>query len=146
VIDQHTIIQPLRPKGDGWHEFPIDRKYTLGYDAFLFVHENGLKVISAVEVAEDGGGFNKGPEYHLSVSVQTPLGPVRCTGEAARWVLGEFGLEGAEEDNHVPNGKARHFWRAVNESLIGLECPCKEDEPVIREDKGDYVWRPAPTA
>lgn len=55
---------------------------------------------------------------------------------------GGIGLEGAEEDNHVPHGKVRNFWRPVAELLVGKECECKAEEPVIREDKGDFIWRP----
>ena len=92
----------------------------------------------------DGDRFDRGPEYHLSISRQTPAGPRRCTSEMARIVLRQFGLEGAEEDNHVPNGVVRNFWRPVADPLVGLECECKDEEPAIVEDKGDFVWRPAP--
>jgi hypothetical protein len=115
----------------------------LGGVARVFMHKTHVAVISAVEVAADGK-IDKGPEYHLSISRQTPMGPRRCTSETARWVLKQFGLDGAEEDNHVPNGVVRNFWRPVADPLVGLECECKEEEPAIIEDKGDFVWRPAP--
>lgn len=54
----------------------------------------------------------------------------------------DFQLDnGWEEDNHVPYGIARNFWRPLAENLVGIECKCKEEEPAIVEDKGDYVWR-----
>jgi hypothetical protein len=92
-------------------------------------------------VASDGK-VDKGPEYHVSISKQLFAGPTRCTSDEARWVLEQFGLDGAEEDNHVPGGVVRNFWRPVATGLIGLECECKAEEPAIREDKGDFVWRP----
>jgi len=59
-------------------------------------------------------------------------------------MIRQFDAEGAEEDNHVPYGFVRNFWLPVNQSLIGFECPCKATEPVMKENKGDYIWRPAP--
>jgi hypothetical protein len=106
-----------------------------------FHAERSLSVISAVEVVDDGE-IDKGPEYHISVSRQTPAGPQRCTSDAARFVLKQFGLDGAEEDNHVPYGVVRNFWRPVADRFVGLECECKAEEPAIVEDKGDFVWRP----
>lgn len=105
-----------------------------------------MQVLSAVEVARDADGIDRGPEYHVSISsvdfaAANPK-PKRCQYLDAVWVLKQFKLESAEEDNHVPGGVVRNFWRTVAEPLIGLECACKADEPAIREDKGDYVWRP----
>lgn len=138
-----SIISVLRPKSDGWTEIPGAQKFTLGYPARSFIHKDGLFVISAVEVATDEDGIDRGFEYHVSIS--RPVAPgitSRCTSNEAQWVLGQFGLDGAEEDNHVPNGKVRNFWRTVATSLIGLECACKAEEQAIIEDKGDFVWRP----
>jgi hypothetical protein len=137
-----SIISVLRPKGDGWRELPCDKQFTMGYPARLFYHsQQSLTVISAVEVASDGK-IDKGPEYHISISRQMDDGPRRCDSNQAKWVLAQFGLDGAEEDNHVPHGVVRNFWRPVATGLVGLECECKAEEPAIREDKGDFVWRP----
>lgn len=137
-----SIVNVLRPKGSGWQE--IDRKIPnlMGYPMKTFFHaESLLAVLSAVEVTDEKP--SKGPEYHISISKQTvPMS--RCTSNEAKWVCEQFGLEGAEEDNHVPAGMVRNFWRPVADRLVGLECECKESEPVIREDKGDFEWRPAP--
>lgn len=140
-----SIISVLRPRFSGWAEIPTNPKLLeMGGVARTFYHaERGLSVISAVEVADDGK-IDKGPWYHLSVARQTPMGPRRCTSDTARWVQKQFGLEGAEEDNHVPNGVVRNFWRPVADTLVGLECECKDEEPAIIEDKGDFVWRPTP--
>jgi|ERR1700680_2729493 len=137
-----SIISVLRPKGGGWQELPCDKRWTMGYPARAFYHaETEIAVISAVEVANDGK-IDKGPEYHVSISRKTAVGPKRCDSNQAQWVLGQFGMAGAEEDNHVPNGVVRNFWRPVATGLVGLECECKAEEPAIREDKGDFVWRP----
>jgi hypothetical protein len=136
------IVPVLQPKGDGWAEIPGAHRFTFGFPARSFLHKDGLFAISAVEVASDKDGIDRGFEYHISISRQLSAGPVRCSSNDARWVLDQFGLEGAEEDNHVPYGKVRNFWRAVATPLIGIECVCKEEEPAIREDKGDFVWRP----
>ena len=139
-----SITSVLRPKGAGWQEIPTDKRFSMGYPLRAFFYEaRNLAVMSAVEVADDGK-IDKGPEYHLSISKQLPSGPARCDSNEAKWVLGQFGLDGAEEDNHVPNGVVRNFWRPVATGLVGLECECKAEEPEIKENKGDFIWRPAP--
>lgn len=138
-----SITAVLRPKGSGWEEIPGANKFTLGFPARSYFHRrSNLFVISAVETVSDGK-IDKGPEYHISIS--KPVAPgvsARCDGNDAKWVLDQFGMDGAEEDNHVPGGKVRNFWRPVASRLIGLECECKGDEPAIIEDKGDFIWRP----
>lgn len=136
-----SIVSVLRPRGPGWREVP--QGHMLGYPCRAFMHDkSSLAVLSAVEVASDE---NKGPEYHISISKQiVGFGTRRCDSNEARWVLDQFGLEGAEEDNHVASGLVRNFWRTVATGLIGLECACKDAEPAIVEDKGDFIWRAAP--
>jgi len=139
-----SVIQCLTPSGGGWRELPMDQRYSMGYPSRAFIHESNLAVISAVEVASEPG-MDKGFEYHLSISKQHPSGKGgRCDSNEAKWVLDQFGLDGAEEDNHVPHGYVRNFWRPVATGLVGIECPCKAEEPAIKEDKGDYIWRAAP--
>lgn len=135
-MNAESIIKPKRPNGAGWTQFPPPpRWYNHGYPAELWRHESGIACVSAVEVTYDQGQSD-GPHYHLSMSR-----PGRVPRQEALWVLRQFALEGAEEDNHVPGGFVRNFWRPVAENRIGLECSCKADEPVIREDKGDFEWR-----
>ncbi|KVO05603.1 hypothetical protein WJ69_23165 [Burkholderia ubonensis] len=138
-----SIIQPRRPRGSGWQEEPPPRAaVTLGFPGAAWFHsETSLYVISAVEVAAPEGGVDKGPEYHLSISRQPAGRPARCSTADALFVLAAFELLEAEEDNHVPHGVVRNFWRPVADKLVGLECACKADEPAIVEDKGEYVWR-----
>lgn len=135
-----SVIKPKRPKGKGWeYRGPASPETTMGYEGHYWYHpEQSLLVISALEVATDADGHSNGPEYHLSVSKWPRQ---RCTSQQAKWVVRAFDLDGAEEDNHVPGGFARNFWRPVAENLIGKECECKESEPAIVEDKGDFVWR-----
>ena len=139
----HAIVSTLSPKGNRWEKIPGAQRFTFGYPSQAFMHKgSGLFAISAVEVASDEDGINRGFEYHISIS--KPVAPgitERCSSTEAKWVLDQFALDGAEEDNHVPHGKVRNFWRTVATPLIGLECECKAEEPAIREDKGDFVWR-----
>jgi hypothetical protein len=127
-----SIIKPKAPKGEGWKFIqPFD---SHGYDGAAYQHlKTGLCVISCVEVAEE----KLGPEFHVSVS---KMGQ-RCSSEEAAWVVEQFDMLGADEDNHVPFGKVRNFWKPVAEKLHGYVCPCENDEQAIKEDKGDYVWR-----
>jgi hypothetical protein len=138
-----SIIKPLTPKGGGWRKVgPLPKSATLGYAASAFAYQDQFLVISAVEVAEDKDGINRGPEYHLSMSKNIAGMKARCDSNDAKWILEQFGLDGAEEDNHVPGGFVRNFWRAVADPLVGMECACKADEPAIKENKGDFIWRP----
>lgn len=141
---RYQIIKPLRPSGPHWRRLPnLPPRYTMGYDHEVWRHDIWLiGVISAVEVASDKDGIDRGPEYHLSISKHQSGTPRRCTTQEALATLKAFGLEGAEEDNHVPHGLVRNFWRTVADPLIGLQCACKDEEPAIVEDKGDYIWRP----
>lgn len=139
----HSIIKPRRPTGSGWvQDTPPAPAVTLGFEGETWLHvPSRLTIISAVEVATPEGGIDKGPEYHISISKWTPNGPARCSSAAASWVLAVFDLIEAEEDNHVPGGIVRNFWRPVADRFVGIECSCKADESAIAEDKGDYVWR-----
>lgn len=140
------IIAPKAPRaGCGWVRRPDPPAWvTLGYDAACWFHpDTEIAVISAVEVAKDADGIDRGPEYHISISL---AGTARCTSQQAAEVLRHFELDGAEEDNHVRSGIVRNFWRPVADRFVGLQCACKDSEPAIVEDKGDFTWRDAPEA
>lgn len=141
MIAAESIIKPLRPLRSGWEgPFSVDPRVTFGYAATSWLHtKERIFVISAVEVALDKDGIDRGPEYHISISKRSVAGACRCSVAEAMWVLHQFGLDGAEEDNHVPGGVVRNFWRTVSDALVGLECACKEAEQAVVED--DYVWR-----
>jgi hypothetical protein len=139
-----SIVKVLRPKGHDWHEedCSMQRMACGGFPMRAFRHRSGIYVLSAVEVTATEGKVSKRPEYHISISRHLKSGRMtRVDGNEAKWVLKQFGLEGAEEDNHVPNGRVRNWWRTVATPLIGLECECKESEPAIVEDRGDFIWR-----
>lgn len=140
-----SLIAVKRPRLLGWREIPTEGLpiASAGRPVRAFFHDaSSLAVISAVEFIDDGKV--DGPEFHLSISKQhRTLGTRRCTSNEARWVLVQFSLEEATEDNHVPNGLVRNFWRPVADPMVGRECLCVEGENAITEDKGDYVWRAA---
>lgn len=141
-----SIVQTLKPKGPGWTEVPLGPGHTIvrmGGVVRCYRHKSScIVVFSAVEVASDA--VCDGPEYHLSISRQSSGGVLRVDSNDARWVVQCFGCEGAREDNHVPYGKVRNFWRPVAGDWVGVRCVCEDEEPAIREDKGDFVWRAAP--
>jgi hypothetical protein len=103
------IIQSRRPIGNDWAgPFKVPKQFTLGYYGEWWEHKSGLRVISAVEVAKDNDGIERGPEYHLSMSkwsFQTQS-PGRCSTAEALWILAQFDLLEAEEDNHVDSNAA----------------------------------------
>lgn len=137
------VISPKRPAAPGWVRAsgwaPPRELVALGYPVEAWAHRaNGLFVLSAVEKPDpQPGEMDVGPEYHLSISANGQ----RCSSADAVWVLAQFDLLDAKEDNHVPSGRVRNFWRPVADRLSGYECPCQDVEPAIRESKGDYIWR-----
>ncbi|MDX6014734.1 hypothetical protein [Cupriavidus necator] len=139
------ILKPKRPAGTGWlldssdlAQEAIRRAGVGSWPCEVWLHrQHGICVFSAVEVAREAGQPDLGPEYHLSISQHGG----RISAADALWVLAQFDLLDAKEDNHVPHGLVRNFWRPVADRLSGYECPCQGEEPAIREDKGDYVWR-----
>ena len=140
-----SVIQPKRPNATatGWSTAnhmltTVHHLNAMGFPWQAWMHKDGLLVISAVEKPDpEPGEFDAGPEYHLSISAMGQ----RCTSAQALWALGQFDLIDAKEDNHVPSGRVRNFWRPVADRFSGFERPCQESEPAIREDKGDFVWR-----
>jgi hypothetical protein len=136
-----SLIKPKRPVSLGWRQ--VKNPNTAALDSMSYPHTSwiheatGLFAISALEVVSDPGQPALGPEYHLSVSMSGQ----RCSTADALFVLNEFDLLDAKEDNHVPSGRVRNFWRPVADHLSEYECPCVDDEPTIKEDKGDFVWR-----
>jgi hypothetical protein len=141
------IIQPLTPRAGDWEEWFVPEYIAAAAHASrrFFHRQYMIQVISAVEVAIDAPGMQpNGPEYHLSMSRIVRNDIARVSSADARTVLIQFGADGATEDNHVRSGKVRNFWMPVAEPRIGEVCACQDTEPAIREDKGDFVWRPAP--
>ncbi len=144
-----SAVQPKRPptgNDSPWVQVPIPREMPdTGYPIEAWIsHSAAIYVLTSVEVVSAQEGELIGPEYHISISRASRNGPRRVMRADALWVLEQFGLEDATEDNHVPHGVVRNFWRPVADHLSGHVCPCQDSEPAIREDKGDFVWRPAP--
>lgn len=136
-----SIIKPKRPHGEWWEQILTPPLWvSLGYECEAWQYKD-IVVFSAVEVAKDADNINRGPEYHISISMNVNYIPERCDSNTAQWVLNQFHCDDAKEDNHVPHGIVRNFWLPVAENLIGLDCSCKEEEAAIKEDKGDYIWR-----
>lgn len=130
-----SALKPKLPNNNLWQPREVETKTE--YPAIGFYHPRlRLFVISAVEVAEK----EIGPEYHISISRYCgPYSqPRRCSMAEAQKVLKQFDAEGAKEDNH--SSLIRSFWMPVNQSLVGIECDCGDQESVIRE--GDFEWRP----
>lgn len=150
-MTHRSIVRPVEPvdaDGDplpGWTRLGM---LPMEFDVAVWDHEFGVRVLTAVEVVEEAEHREaSGPHYHVSMTrwnTRTGAGPYRIDSVDAAYVLREFfgGLEGWEEDNHVPGGQARNFWRPVADPRVGIECFCKKHEPKIVEDGGDYVWRP----
>ena len=134
-----SIIPPKRPIGPSWSYggiYPQDN-----YEGHYWFHKEGYVVISAMEVAE-GGHLNQPiPHYHLSISKGHKR---RCSSADALYILTQFGMQDAMEDNHVPGGFVRNYWMPVAEDQRRVDCKCVESEPALREDKGDFVWRGVP--
>lgn len=135
------VIKPKRPTPPGWRRihYKVPGFGEIAHE--VWAHDGArLGVISAVEVAAEAPGMAPlGPAYHISIS---RFGE-RCAAADAVWAIAQFGLADAQEDNHVPDGKVRNFWRYVADNLSGYACACVDVEPAIREDRGDYVWRGA---
>lgn len=137
-----SLVSLPRPHDRRWIETP-NAQQLMGMQtpmrAYSYPPEN-IFVMIAIEYINDGRV--DGPEYHLSISHPVSPGVTRrCDRNAARWVLRQFGLEGAKEDNHVPGGQVRNYWMSVAQPMVGRDCLCIETENAIVEDKGDYTWR-----
>lgn len=127
-----SIIAPKRPlEAESWVCTSKPAFATEVWD-----HPEGVRVISAVENAAELAFLPATPHYHISISFNQG----RIEADFAQVVLQLFGMDDAEEDNHVPDGIARNYWMPVAVRNIGKDCICKSTEPAIVE--GDYVWRP----
>ena len=136
-----TTAAPKRPLAGNWIERPANPHFPFPH--LLFDSVAGVRVMSSVDFigGEDTPSGQPRHEFHVSIS--------ECGGRASRecvtQVLVDFGMVGANEDNHTgSNGVARHFWLPVVDGQQ-VECPCQKEEPV-HDEGGDYRWREAPEA
>lgn len=147
VAPAQRILQPLRPRGNGWQQWDLSliaaelraRAYAIER-WYNRAHE--VQVLSSIE-SVSGESPEPRHEYHISISglrYRAPR-PHRCSESLARWVLKEFDFTDCAQDNHVPNGIVRNYWRPIAKNVSPV-CHCVETEPKIVEDKGDYIWRP----
>ncbi len=146
--DLELIVKPLRPSGAGWVQWPwiappgyedlrpyaIERWYNRGHE---------VQVMSSIENVQPEANVEARHEYHLSVSgVKFGANRIyRVSDSRARWAMREFRFDEFFEDNHVPGGLVRNYWRPVADPLVGQVCVCVEREPTMREMQGDYIWR-----
>jgi hypothetical protein len=132
-----STIERLPKHGTGWREelLPQAMLMRLRAGEFASIWTRGkATVISALEFAELPDGSSEiGPQWHLSISSRGG----RASGEQVKRALTDFGVAGAEEDNHEP-GIARHFWRPVDPARR-RDCQCKADEVTVIEPDG-HSW------
>ncbi|HZF28716.1 MAG TPA: hypothetical protein VE907_06345 [Gammaproteobacteria bacterium] len=142
------IVKPFRPLTGGWEPvevaWPRDRRQRYVIEKY-YNRGQELQVITAIEMVEpdDLVVRPRRAEFHVSVSGLKWMAPApyRVSDSRARWAMKQFGYAGYTEDNHVPGGIARNYWRPVDDHFQGEVCKCLEREPTMREMKGDYVWR-----
>jgi hypothetical protein len=131
-----VTLREKRPRrNQGWMEMPCPREArwatTLTASAWA---KGAVRVISEMCNAElPGASGASGPTWHISVSRLARRPHDRDVEHALR----DFGLTGAEEDNHHP-GNARHFFLVIDPAFRGL-CECKTTEDVIVDPDG-YEW------
>lgn len=121
-------ITSRRPTGDGWTFMGFLRPPPVYELVTAWSHRTGINVVSSVPRTEAG------PEWHISVTFRGG----RASREQVRAALAAFDMRDAEEDNHVPHGKARNFWLPVNRDARGKHCKCKDESPLFTE--GEYQW------
>jgi len=133
-----AAVQPRRPIGPGWEK--LHNTIPTGYPNEGWLHrKRQLMVISAVESADGILTGQPCAQYHVSITGRTRNGqPKRCSLDEARWVIHQFGIPEALEDNHGP--LVRSWWRPVADNLAGVDCECKGTEAPITD--GDFTWRP----
>lgn len=129
-------------RNSGWRELKQHADKIRGHIqaiSYSAWYRRGVMAVSALELAEapDGRG-DVIPQWHISFAGNNR----RSTDEEVRQALACFGIAGAEEDNHHPGGRARHFWVPVDPSRR-VDCECKSDEKVIVEPDGYRSTTPA---
>lgn len=131
-----AVAEERRPKSGEWQRRYVSEavRASLGRPPISAWSNGRIGVLSALEDAELPDRSGRGPQWHVSVS---QFGSGRATDDECAEVLSDFGLLGAEEDNHHP-GVARHFWMPVD-PVHRVDCECKADEVIVVEPDG-YQW------
>lgn len=131
-----TTATERRPTSRDWRESPVpaaiprDEYYVSGSR-----WQRGTVVVISTLVLCDLPRSNGlvGPTWHASISRLGKRPRPRDVEHFKR----DFGLVGAEEDNHHP-GAARHYFMPIDPAYR-VGCECKIDEDIITEP-GGYQW------
>lgn len=141
---QREGLGPKRPPRYRWDQvgtgnaprmMAIRAKLGQGGDHVAIFKRGRMVVVSTLDVAQLPDGSGVGLQWHVSASFGD--GKRRLTDAEVAHVLRDFGMEGAEEDNHEP-GRARHFWLPVDPEHR-VDCECKTTEEVHVEADG-HRW------
>lgn len=127
-----TAFVEKRPRGRWSQERPPEALRAMDVVAMSAWSFAGIMVVSVLENAELPDGTGVGPQWHVSVSARGG----RPSRAELRRALADFGMSGAEEDNHHP-GIARHFWRPVD-AVHRVACQCKTTETTVVD--GAFRW------
>lgn len=124
-----------RPSKRGWVECQVPPQ-VLASAHYLAVSAwrcGPILVFSSLSIMEMPDGDGTGPQWLVTISADRK--------RPAQWqvdkVLKDFGMEGAEEDNHTP-GRTRGFF-LVCDPARRVACQCKSDEAVVVEPDG-FTW------
>ena len=129
-------MKPKKPKNQ--KEWFVQKSTLIdGFSNMSYFHkEKKLQVISSFGRAD---GILEGvmhDQFHVSISKKGE----RCSIAEANWVLGQFDMLNAIEDNHVPFGKVRNFWKPIEQEFVGIKCTCEGKSPRIVEGDRDMVY------
>lgn len=128
-------LHERRPRG-GWTALPVQSAFTRDsqFTQTSRWQKGSIVVLSSLEHAElPGSGGLAGPTWHISVSRYGKRPTPKDVGRALR----DFGMVGADEDNHHP-GVARHYFMPIDPAYRSA-CECKTTEDVIVEKDG-FAW------
>lgn len=124
-----------RPTSPEWLEFspPLHLVQDPNTHAISMWRRGAVCVISTLITTELPGEDATGLTWHTSIS---RLGK-RPKARDVEHLLRDFGLVGAEEDNHHPGG-VRNFFMPLDPSKR-RDCECKTTEEIITERDG-FTW------
>jgi len=123
------------PTGAAWQQSNHDvTQFTHSRHVSGWTRGRYFVISELVDTEMPDGSGDMGPSWHVSISKR---GARVRDSKVIRKMLRDFGMLGAEEDNHEP-GEARNFWLVVD-PMRRVDCECKTDETLHREANGQ-VW------